>query len=485
MRHARVPQRSVGETRVGALSSFALCLAATAGTLAGGHRPVGTDTTYDAAVIEQPGWGDDLDHVIVMTDAAFDPDSTPLPPVTAPVEQSDVVGVDLPAAPAVTTAPVAGEPVRVGDVAVIDALSAVAGVAEVTPVAGGTFAVATSGSRDDLLAVPGIAGLVEDSLYVLYDDPNQSLQWAISNTGAAAQANGAVGVAGADANVVPAWSVSQGAGVVVAVVDTGVDLTHPDLAGRLWNNSDEVCANKVDDDGNGYIDDCVGWDFGANDANPGDDRGSSGHYHGTHVAGIIAAGRNGIGVVGVAPQATIMPVKISTTSGALSLGAIYSGIIYAADNGAKVMNMSFGSMPGDTRANEWLMEKAVKYATDRGVTLVAAAGNSAVDIGTSPVFPANFSLYYSGVITVGSTTNSDTRSSFSCFGSPVNIYAPGSTLLSTMPGGGYGFLSGTSMATPMVVGAVADMLAAGVVSSPSEARSRIVARSMGRLMMSW
>ena len=118
MHHARVPQRSVRETRVGAFSAFALCLAATAGTLAGGHRPVGTDIAYDTAMIEQPGWGDDLDHVIVMTDAAFDPDSTPLPPVTAPIEQPGEVGLDLalPAASPVTTAPVAGEPVRVGSV---------------------------------------------------------------------------------------------------------------------------------------------------------------------------------------------------------------------------------------------------------------------------------------------------------------------------------------------------------------------------------
>ncbi len=491
MNDERGQRRPGRENRVGVLSTLALFTAATAGTLAGGHTPIGQDARDIEVTVEQPQWTDGLDHVIVMTDQAFDPDATPRPlaALAAPVD-ADTGTVGEPAAGGVAVVdPVAARPVPpdvtiavlgmqtpvAGDPALIAALAAVDGVASVDHVAAGTFAVATAGSRDDLLAVPGIAGLVEDSLYVLYDDPNQSQQWAIANTGAAAQANGTPGVAGADANVTPAWAVSEGAGVVVAVLDTGVDLTHPDLAGRMWRNVDEVCANGVDDDANGYIDDCQGWDFGMNDANPSDDRGASGSFHGTHVAGIVAAGRNGVGIVGSAPQATIMPIKAtSASSGGLSLAAVYSGIIYATDNGAKVVNMSFGSLPGDTRANQWVMEQAVKYATDRGVTLVAAAGNSNVDIGVRPVFPANFSLYYDGVITVGSTTNSDTRSSFSCFGSPVNVYAPGSSILSSVPGGGYGFASGTSMATPLVAGAVADLLAAGVVSTPREARLRLV-----------
>jgi subtilisin family serine protease len=486
----RGPRRPMRENRVGVLSALALFTAATAGTLAGGHAPVGRDSDGASMAVERPVWTDGLDHVIVMTDQAYDPSATPRS-VADLADLADLRGstdeavldrapvVDVAAArpepPVVTDAvpgvlaPVAGDP------ALIAALEEVEGVASVDHVAAGTFAVATAGSRDDLLAVPGIAGLVDDTLYVLYDDPNQSQQWAIANTGAASQANGTPGVAGADANVVPAWAVSQGAGVVVAVLDTGVDLGHPDLAGRLWRNSDEVCANGVDDDANGYVDDCQGWDFGMNDANPSDDRGVSGSFHGTHVAGIIAAGRNGVGIVGSAPEATIMPIKAtSTSSSGLSLAAVYSGIIYATDNGARVINMSFGTWPGDTRANQWMMEQAVKYATDRGVTLVAAAGNSNVDLGVSGVFPANFSLYYDSVITVGSTTNSDTRSGFSNYGSAVNVYAPGSSILSTVPGGGYGFASGTSMATPLVVGAVADLLAARIVTTPGDARRQLV-----------
>lgn len=122
------------------------------------------------------------------------------------------------------------------------------------------------------------------------------------------------------------------------------------------------------------------------------------------------------------------------------------------------------------------MEQAIAYAGTRGVTVVAAAGNNGVDIGASAVYPANFSLYYSHVITIGATTNSDTRASFSNHGTPVNLYAPGWWMWSTVPGS-WDWMSGTSMATPVVAGGVADLLASGQVAAPQEVKARLITRA--------
>ena len=384
----------------------------------------------------------------------------------------------LPAAPAGGN----GAPVSPADKAVLEQLSAVPGVQSVTRVVNGTFAVRTSGSRDGLSKVPGVVSLAEDLQLMPFDDSYQNLQWALANRGAADQANGVAGIAGDDANVVPAWTVSKGSGITVAVIDTGVDSAHPDLSSQMWVNSKETCGNGVDDDHNGFIDDCNGYDFAMNDANPTPDASATGGYHGTHVAGIVAAAQNTVGVVGAAPLAKIMSVKVADTTGALSTSAIYAAIVYATDNGAKVINMSLGTSPGTQRSWVTGYEAAVKYAVDHGVTVVAAAGNNGVDIGAKPVFPANFSLYYPGVITVGASTNSDTKASFSNYGSPVNVNAPGQSIISSVPGSAYGFLSGTSMATPLVAGAVADVLATGSVSVPGDVRDRLVSRAKA---LSW
>ena len=463
---ARAARRQRGhDMRVGLMSALAVIAAATVGTLASAPAPSGSDGPGDPETIEvsnpDPRWTDGLDHVVVMTERAA------LAQPSSPAAPSPVVVTPTPQSGALVAAP--------PDDVVRAALLAVAGVETVEVVAPGTFAVATSGSRDELLGVPGVTEILEDQMFAPMDDPEQGRQWALRNTGGSEQAGGWPGVAGADADVPPAWAVSQGAGVVVAVLDTGVDPSHPDLTGRLWSNSDETCGNGVDDDANGFVDDCRGWDFGMGDADPGDDRGGPSSDHGTHVAGIVAAGRNGVGIAGVAPLATIMPVKASRSSDGMFPGsAIAAGITYAADNGAQVINMSFGTGPGVPRNSVSMQERAIQYALSKGVTLVAAAGNSSLDIGTSPVWPASFSSFYPGVVTVGATTNADSRASFSCFGSPVNIYAPGQMILSTLPGGGHGFKSGTSMAAPAVAGAVATVLAAGMASSPTAVRERLV-----------
>ncbi len=440
--------RSITEHRLGLVGAAAVVVAAVAGTLAAAS-PVSSPTSSTTAQAAQ--WGDPFDHVVLMADGSVIVD----PEALRGGDRADIADRDR---------------------ALAASIRAVEGVQQVAVVAPGTYAVATAGERTDLLAVPGIEGLIDDLLLSTQDDPLQNQQWAIANTGAPEQSAGLAGTAGADAHVVPAWTTATGAGSVVAVIDSGVQLDHPDLAGRLWSNSADLCGNGADDDSNGYIDDCAGWDFGMNDADPSFDAGSSGFDHGTHVAGIVAAGRNAVGVVGVAPDATVMALKASIAStGALPMSSIIGAIDYAVAEGADVLNMSFGTLPGTARASVSALETAVQYAVSQGVAVVAAAGNSGVDTSSALVFPAAFSLDYPGVVTVGSTTNTDVRSSFSNFGTPVNLYAPGSVILSTIGSGGHGYKSGTSMAAPMVAGAVAAMLSLDPTLTPAAIRTQLLA----------
>jgi serine protease len=451
----RRPARLHAEHRLGLVGAAALVAVTVVGALAAAS-PVASpsvDVLVADALTAQVEWTDGFDHVVVTRAQRDEP---------------------------VPDQPVPDEPVP--DERVAEQLRAVEGVQRVTVVAPGIFAVATAGDREALLSVPGVVDVVDDLMLSPMDDPNQGQQWALSNTGDPSQSAGLAGVAGADANVVPAWGTATGTGVVVAVIDTGISTSHPDLAGQRWVNVDETCDNGVDDDGNTFVDDCAGWDFGMNDADPNFDASSASYDHGTHVAGIIAAGLNGVGVVGVAPGAKVMAVKASVSpSGGIPSSAVLGAVQYAVDNGADIINMSFGTAVGTTRSAASLLETAVQYAVDRGVLVVAAAGNSGADISSAYVFPAAFSLFYPGVIAVGSTTNTDTRSSFSNYGTPVNLYAPGSYLMSTIGTGGYGYKSGTSMATPMVAGGAAVLLSLNPTLAPAALRTALVgsARALG------
>ena len=283
-----------------------------------------------------------------------------------------------------------------------------------------------------------------------------------------------------------AWDSAQGAGVVVAVIDTGVDYGHADLADNIWENPGETGldsqggdrrTNGYDDDGNGFVDDWRGWDFTGvgGDNDPMDD-----HGHGTHVAGTVAAiGGNASGVIGVAPQAKVMVVKVLNSGGSGTVEDVAAGLRYAADNGAEIINLSLGGY-GETPLS--LLE-AVGYAHDtKGVVVVAAAGNNNADVGSqgSGFFPANIR----DVVTVSAFDHEDEKASFSNFGAKVDIGAPGGgdtdptgtiyaphrsvlSLLSSkaqsgMTGGGklivgssYLRQAGTSMASPHVAGTAA------------------------------
>ncbi|MDY6938925.1 MAG: S8 family serine peptidase [Cyanobacteriota bacterium] len=239
-----------------------------------------------------------------------------------------------------------------------------------------------------------------------------------------------------------------GEGVVVAVIDSGVDYTHPDLADNIWNNTDEIAGNGIDDDGNGYIDDTRGWDFVDGDRDPNESLFSNGH--GTHVAGTIAAADNGFGVTGVAPDATIMPIRVLGAFGGQP-SDVGMGIRYAADNGADVINLSLG---GGYFTD---VEEAIQYATERGVLVVMASGNEG---NSQPTYPARGADQYG--IAVGAIDIYDTVPNFSNeAGRDLDyVVAPGASVRSTLPNNRYGFASGTSFAAPHVSGVAALMLSA-------------------------
>ena len=253
----------------------------------------------------------------------------------------------------------------------------------------------------------------------------------------------------------PAKKEAPGKGTVVAVIDTGVDYTHKDLADNIWVNEGEIPGNGIDDDGNGYVDDVYGVDFVDGDSDPMDE-----HGHGTHVAGIIAMTPGNGGGVGVAYGAKIMCVRAGQTNGSFASSDIAKAIKYAADNGADVINMSFGG-----RGRSYLVESALQDAFPSCV-LVAAAGNDGLP--TNDAFGAGYLLTediypagYKYVLGVMATDNNKSLASFSNWdfaeGSSCEyeMAAPGVNIYSTLPGNRYACWSGTSMATPNVAAAVA------------------------------
>lgn len=251
-----------------------------------------------------------------------------------------------------------------------------------------------------------------------------------------------------DIDAPEAWDITKGdRTVVVAVIDTGVDIYHPDLAANIWLNPGEIPENGIDDDGNGFIDDVNGWDFYYDDDSVYD----SPAYddHGTHVSGTIAAiGDNGIGVVGVAPEVQIMPVKFLGPEYGKTSDAIQA-IDYAKSEGADVINASWGG-GGKSRS----LETAIKSFP--GV-FVAAAGNAGVNTDRNPHYPSSYRC--DNILSVASINSEGGLSWFSNYGTrTVDVAAPGEWIYSTYPEGGYEWFRGTSMAAPHVTGIVALML---------------------------
>ncbi|MCC9602071.1 S8 family serine peptidase [Stieleria sp. JC731] len=266
-----------------------------------------------------------------------------------------------------------------------------------------------------------------------------------------------------------AWAAGYtGQGITVAVIDTGVDLDHPDLYSNIYVNAGEIAGNGIDDDGNGYVDDVHGFDFADWDADANDV-----HGHGTHVAGTIAALDNGWGATGVAPDATILPVKVLGDNGSGSSTSVAAGIRYAADQGADIINLSLGG------GYSYDIESAIEYARSLGSFVIAAAGN---EYASMPGFPARFSASLDNVLSVGAFDSSGNIAAFSndVGGSgAVQIDAPGVGVYSTYVGGGFARMSGTSMATPHVVGVAALTLSANPSLAPSALRDLLVSGVVG------
>jgi len=252
---------------------------------------------------------------------------------------------------------------------------------------------------------------------------------------------------------------------LVAVIDTGIDLDHPDLQANIYTNPSEIPGDGLDNDLNGYIDDIHGWNFVSDTNNTDDNDG-----HGTHVSGIIAAINNAIGICGIAPNVKILPIKvIEIDSGDLAL--LTKAINYAVAMGADIISMSIGTdSPG---SDEIPIDLAISTAYLAGVVLVAAAGND----GTTTVsYPARNSL----VIAVAATTSSDQHASYSNTGTAVDIAAPGGdssrAIISTYINGSYRSMAGTSMACPHVSGAIALMLQwnSTLIHRPADVRARLI-----------
>jgi subtilisin family serine protease len=265
--------------------------------------------------------------------------------------------------------------------------------------------------------------------------------WGLHNTGQNS------GTADADIDAPEGWAVRTDAStVVVGVIDTGLALTHEDLAPNLWVNPNET-ANGADTDNNGFIDDLHGINAIQLNGNPSDDQG-----HGSHCAGTIGgSGNNGVGITGVAWNVKLMGLKFLSASGGGAVSDAITCIDYGVDNGADILSNSWGG-GGYSRA---LLDSIIA-ARDAGVIFVVAAGNAATDNDLAPVYPA--SLPVDNIVAVASTTRTDALSSFSCFGQgSVDIGAPGSEILSVDYENptGYRSLNGTSMATPHVAGALA------------------------------
>ncbi|HYK04175.1 MAG TPA: S8 family serine peptidase [Thermoanaerobaculia bacterium] len=282
------------------------------------------------------------------------------------------------------------------------------------------------------------------------NDPSYASQWALPKIGAPA-----------------AWNTAtSGMGVVIGVVDTGIDLTHPDLAANLWTNPGEIAGNGIDDDDNGFVDDVHGFNFLADTGDPTDTNG-----HGTRVAGIIgAAGNNATGVSGVVWTARLAALKIGSNP---DVYAAVQAIEYANMMGFRITSNSWGWSQG---GQSFLLNDVVAAAEAAGYLFVVAAGNEAKDNDVFPTYPSHYAN--PNVVSVTSTTSSDTLSSYANYGfNSVDLAAPGDSIYTTNAGGGYATSSGTSYATPFVSGAAALYWTANPSLTPAAVRDALMLRS--------
>jgi subtilisin family serine protease len=298
---------------------------------------------------------------------------------------------------------------------------------------------------DVLYAEPNYVVEAVQNAEATSNDPQFGALWGLHSTGQSG------GIADVDIDAPEAWNITTGSStVVVAVIDTGIDYTHPDLAANMFRNTADCNANGVDDDGNGYIDDCYGIDTANHDSNPMDD-----HGHGTHTAGTIGAvGNNSIGVVGVNWNVRLMPCKFLGADGSGSTAGAIACLEYMKTMKDRGVNIVATSNSWGGGGYSQALYDAIDTQRQRGILFVAAADNSAADNDSGEFYPANYAL--PNVISVAATTRTDSLAWFSNYGRrTVHLGAPGLDILSTTPNNTYRTSSGTSMATPHVSGVAA------------------------------
>jgi len=270
-------------------------------------------------------------------------------------------------------------------------------------------------------------------------DPLATSQWAITQN------------SDIDMNLDRAWDLHTGTSdTVIAVIDTGIDYNHPDLAANIWTNPNEIPGNNIDDDGNGWVDDIHGINSINSSGNPMDD-----HGHGTHVAGTIGAvGANNLGVTGVNWQVKMVGAKFLSSTGSGSLYDAVRCVDYVTGLKLRGVNVILSNNSWGGGGYWSVMYDSINRAKAAGILFVAAAGNSNQNTDTSPAYPAGYNL--DNVISVGAATSTGQRASFSNHGvQSVDISAPGVDIISTYPGSRYAWMSGTSMASPHISGALA------------------------------
>lgn len=305
------------------------------------------------------------------------------------------------------------------------------------------------------LDATGLFKYVEPNVYgkwsAIPNDPGFSQCYGLHNTGQSG------GTPDADMNLVDAWDIATGdPGIIVAVLDSGTEVTHSDLAGNIWNNPGEIPGNNIDDDGNGRIDDIVGWDFEFNDNDP-----SGSYYHGTHVAGCVAAvNNNGVGLSAPAggwnssPGASMLICMVGSSA---PIGEIIDdAILYSADHGARVITLSL-SVSESTAIND-----AATDAYAAGSFIDCASGNDY----SSVAYPASLPE----ICAVGATDRDDVKADFSNYGPELELTSPGVDIYSTQLGNTYGTSSGTSFAAPYVAGVAALILSAAPSLTNQELR---------------
>ena len=292
-------------------------------------------------------------------------------------------------------------------------------------------------------------------------EPYYQYMWGLKNTGQ--YIDGAAGKKGIDINAESAWVKTKGsASTTVAVIDTGVDIYHPDLKDNIWKNPGEIAGDGIDNDRNGYIDDVNGWDFYYDDDEVYYDE----EYdaHGTHVAGTIGAKENSTGVIGVAPNVKIMSLKFIGPDGGSTDGAI-AAINYAKSKGVKVSNNSWGG--GEYSQ---ALYDVIKSSNS---TFIAAAGNDGDNIDSYPAYPAAYDL--PNIVSVAAIDNQGNLDDFSNYGSKnVDVAAPGVSVLSTIPENSYAYGDGTSMAAPHVTGVASLVLAANPSFSSAQLKDTLM-----------